>query len=62
METYIRFCWVGTVGIAAGYGLDVLGIESRWGRDFPHKSRPALGPTVDTGDSSPAGKTAGAWR
>jgi hypothetical protein len=21
------------------------GIESRWGRDFPHQSRPALGPT-----------------
>ena len=21
------------------------GIESRWGRDFPHLSRPALGPT-----------------
>ena len=23
------------VGIATGYGLDGLGIESRWGRDFP---------------------------
>ena len=33
------------VGIATGYGLDGLGIESRWGRDFPHLSRPALGPT-----------------
>jgi hypothetical protein len=22
-----------------------LAIESRWGRDFPHLSRPALGPT-----------------
>jgi hypothetical protein len=28
-----------------GYGLDDPGIESRWGRDFPHLSRPALGPT-----------------
>ena len=32
------------VGIATGYGLDVPGIESRWGRDFPLLSRPALGP------------------
>jgi hypothetical protein len=34
-----------SVGIATGYGLDGLGIESRWGRDFLHLSRPALGPT-----------------
>jgi hypothetical protein len=34
-----------SVGIATGYGLDGPGIESRWGRDFPHLSRPALGPT-----------------
>jgi hypothetical protein len=33
------------VGIATRYGLDGLGIESRWERDFPHPSRPALGPT-----------------
>jgi len=33
------------VGIATGYGLDGPGILSRWGRDFPHLSRPALGPT-----------------
>ena len=31
------------VGIAIDYGLDGLGIESRWRRDFPHLSRPALG-------------------
>ena len=31
--------------VATGYGLDGPGIESRWGRDFPHLSRPALGPT-----------------
>ena len=30
---------------ATDYGLDGPGIESRWGRDFPHLSRPALGPT-----------------
>jgi hypothetical protein len=34
-----------SVGIATGYGLDGPGIEFRWGRDFPHLSRPALGPT-----------------
>jgi hypothetical protein len=33
------------VGIANGYGLDGPGIESRWGQDFPHLSRPALGST-----------------
>ena len=33
------------VGIATRYGLDGPGIESRWGRDFPHLPRPALGPT-----------------
>jgi len=31
--------------VAIGYGLDGLGIKSRWGRDFPHLSRPAPGPT-----------------
>jgi hypothetical protein len=30
------------VGNATAYGLDGLGIESRWWRDFPHLSRPAL--------------------
>ena len=34
-----------SVGIATGYGLDGRDIESRWRRDFPHLSRPALGPT-----------------
>jgi hypothetical protein len=33
-----------SVGVATGYGLDGPGIESQWGRDFPHLSRPALGP------------------
>jgi hypothetical protein len=34
-----------SVGIATRYGLDGLGIESRYGRGFPHPSRPALVPT-----------------
>ena len=33
------------VGIANGYGLDGPEIVTRWRRDFPHLSRPALGPT-----------------
>jgi len=40
----LRSCVPGSVvGIATGYGLDGPEIESRWGRDFPHLSRPALG-------------------
>ena len=33
-----------SVGIATRYGLDGPGIETRWGRDFPHPSKPALWP------------------
>jgi hypothetical protein len=35
-----------SVGTATRYGLDGPGIESRWGQDFPHTSRPTLGPTL----------------
>jgi hypothetical protein len=43
---FIKNCGPGSsVGIAAGYGLDGPGIESRWGWDFPHLSRLALGST-----------------
>jgi hypothetical protein len=34
-----------SVVIAIGYGLDGPGIESRWGRDNSHLSKPALVPT-----------------
>jgi hypothetical protein len=34
-----------SVCITTGYGLEGPGKESRLGRDFPHLSRPALGPT-----------------
>jgi hypothetical protein len=34
-----------SVGIATAYGLDGPEIESRWGRDLPHLSRPVLRPT-----------------
>jgi hypothetical protein len=33
------------VGIATHYELDSPEIESQWGQDFQHMSRPALGPT-----------------
>jgi len=41
-------------GIATCYGLDGTGIESRWGRIFPHSSSTALGAflssyTISTG-------------
>jgi hypothetical protein len=54
-----------SVCIATRYGLDGPGIESRWGRDFPHPSRPALGlthsPIQWVPGLSPGGKAAGVW-
>jgi len=45
-NSHFSYCGPGSsVGIATDYGLDGLGIESRWRRDFPHLSRPALRPT-----------------
>ena len=32
------------IGIATRYGLDGPGIETWWGQDSPHPSKPALGP------------------
>jgi hypothetical protein len=44
--TVHKACVPGSVDcIATAYGLDGPGIESRWRRDFPRLSRPALRPT-----------------
>jgi len=51
--------------IATRYGLDGPGIESRWGRDFPHHSTQALGPTQPPTQWVPCpsrGYAAGEWR
>jgi hypothetical protein len=54
-----------SVGIAPRYGLDDPGIESRWGRDFPHPSIPAPGglPSLLYNGYRvfPGGKAAGAF-
>jgi hypothetical protein len=54
-----------SVGIAIHCGLDGPRIASRCGRDFPHPSRPALGPTQPptqwVAGLFSGGKVAGAW-
>jgi len=40
-----NICIICNIYYMTGYGLDGPGIDFRWGRDFPHLSRPALGPT-----------------
>ena len=54
------------VSVAIRYGLDGPGIELRWGRDFPHPSRPAVGstqfPVKWVLGLFSGGKAAGAWR
>jgi len=57
---FITFlCRDRSIGIATRYGLDGPGIESRWGRGFPHPSRPALGPTQSPIASFPGVKRPG---
>ena len=49
-----------SVGMETRYGLDGPGIESMWGRDFPHPSSPTLWPTQPPVQRVP-GTAAGAW-
>ena len=55
-----------SVGTAIRYGLHCPRIEFRWGRDFPHPSTRALGPTQPpiqrVPGLFPGGKAAEAWR
>jgi len=57
--------WDSAVCIATRYGLEGPGIESQRGRDLPHPSRPALGPTQPPTQRVPGlflgGKAAGTW-
>jgi hypothetical protein len=47
-NTYFHWGRDSSLGIVTRYGLDGLGIESQWGQDFLHTSRPTLGPTQPT--------------
>jgi hypothetical protein len=54
------------VGIETSYGLDGMGIESRWSQSFPQPSKCALEPSQPPIQRIPVlfrgGKAAGTWR
>jgi len=61
-----RWDLTGHLKINTGYLLDGPGIESRWRRDFPQLSKPALGPAQHPVQLVPflsrGWRTAGTWR
>jgi hypothetical protein len=68
-KIHTKICRVGrdtVVGIATRHGLDGPGIESLWGRDFPHpvQNRPGAHqpPLQRESNLFPSGKAAGTWR
>jgi hypothetical protein len=63
-KNYNTYCPSQWAGIATCYGLDSPGIESRWGRNFPHLSRPTWGPPSFLYNGYrvfPGGQATGAW-
>jgi hypothetical protein len=63
---YVSSIWGrdSSVGVVTNYGLDGPGIKSRWGRYFPHLSRPALGftqPPIQRVQGVSGGKADEAW-
>jgi len=63
MTKIIIVDWDSAVSMAICYGLEGPGIESQWGRDFPHTDQPWGPPSLlyNGYQVFPRGKAAGAW-
>jgi hypothetical protein len=65
-DIWFNQSWDSSVGIAIRSGMDGPEMESPWGLDYPHLSRPVLGPTQPPVQwvlgPFPGGKATGAWR